>query len=348
MVIIRAGGTGTRLWPLSTAQLPKQFVPVLSERTLLQETFQRVRDFGIENIFVTVNARHASLVREQIPELRETHVIAEPLKRNTGPAIAYETAALRAAGIALDTIVASIPADDFVGNASSFGAAVRAIAHELSARGATVVLPVVTPTSIDSGYSYVRVSFADAEHAPIADWIEKPDVLACRQMVESGDWFAHTGMYFWKLSTAITAFEQLAPEVWHTVLAVQDAMARDDAETAAARSATLPIISIESLITKKYSDKLAWRADEWQWSDVGKWPIVKQLLAGDERRNSATHKDVHFVDAENNLVYAAPGRRVVCIGVSDLVIVENGEHLLVCRADRSHEIGPISEQLGNV
>ena len=93
-IVIRAGGTGTRLWPLSTSDVPKQFVPVLSDKSLLQETFARVAVFGVENIFVTTNTRYVDLVREQLPELSVDHIIAEPLKRNTGPGIAFETATL--------------------------------------------------------------------------------------------------------------------------------------------------------------------------------------------------------------------------------------------------------------
>lgn len=350
-IVIRAGGTGTRLWPLSTSDVPKQFVPVLSDKSLLQETFARVAIFGVENIFVTTNSRYVDLVREQLPELSVDHIIAEPLKRNTGPGIAFETATL--AGIFGDEnpIIASIPSDDFVGNPEAFVTSVQAIADYLNEHERFIVMPLVTPAAVDPGYSYVRAEFGADVTATISEWVEKPDAELCRAMIGTGTWFAHTGMYFWKLNTAIAMFEHLVPLVWQRVLQIRDELATNNANAALQHAHELPIISIESMVTKLYSAKVGFLADGWHWSDVGKWTVVKELLKTDDKRNASSHDQVHFVNAHNNLVYGAQGKRVVCVGVSDLVIVDRGDHLLVCRIEESHNIGTISEELskfGNV
>ncbi len=347
-IVIRAGGTGTRLWPLSTSDLPKQFVPVLSDKSLLQETFERVSVFGIENIFVTTNARYVDIVREQLPELLVDHIISEPLKRNTGPGIAFETAVL--AGIFADEnpIIASLPSDDFIGNTDAFIASVRAIENYLNEHERFIVMPLVTPAAVDPGYSYVRAEFGSNATAAINEWVEKPDAELCRAMIGTGTWFAHTGMYFWKLQTAVRMFEHLVPGVWQRVVQIRDAAHGGDAAAALQAAHELPIISIESLVTKLYAAKVGFLADAWQWSDVGKWTVVKELLKTDDKRNASTHDQVHFVNAHNNLVYGARGKRVVCVGVSDLIIVDRGDHLLVCRIEESHNIGAISEDLGKL
>ncbi|MCX6781187.1 MAG: sugar phosphate nucleotidyltransferase [Candidatus Magasanikbacteria bacterium] len=353
-IVIRAGGTGTRLWPLSTADLPKQFVPVLSEKTLLQETFERVRIFGIENIFVTTNARYVDIVREQVPELLEAHIIAEPLKRNTGPGVAFETATLAKffEGQESEIIIASIPSDDFVGNADAFVTALKEISRFVSASPESIVMPLVTPAAVDPGYSYVRADFENQSNgeglAAITEWVEKPDPELCRAMIAAGNWFAHTGMYIWKLDTAVRMFETFAPAVWSQVLKIRDELLEGDREGALAAAHELPIISIESLVTKLYPKKVGYRADSWGWSDVGKWTVVKDLLHADDKKNASTHDKVHFVNAQNNLVYGAIGKRVVCVGVSDLIIVDRGDQLLICRVDESPNIGAISEELGKL
>lgn len=343
VIVIRAGGAGTRLWPLSTTERPKQFVPVLGELTLLQQTFERVRDFGIDSIFVTTNVRHVDLVREQLPELAPSNIIAEPAKRNTGPAIAYETAVLAQRFAGEDVVIASLTSDDFVGNPESFRDALGHIADFLETHPDEIVMPMITPRVADVGFSYLRAQFIESDRiARITEWVEKPDVTTCSAMVESGEWFAHAGMYFWKLTTAVRAFETHAPEVWARVCTVRDA---ENLTDALALAEQLPSISIESLITKNYAHKSAYLADEWQWSDVGKWHVVKTLLPEGAERNVQTPGRVHFIDTKNTLVYSTTGRRVVCVGVEDLVVVDTGDELLVCRAEDSARIGSLIEKI---
>jgi len=346
-IVIRAGGTGTRLWPLSTTDVPKQFVSVLSDKSLLQETFARVATFGVENIFVTTNMRYVGLVRAQLPQLPADHIIAEPLKRNTGPGMAFETAVLASLFGEENPVIASIPSDDFVGNAEQFVIALEQIAAYLEREPEHIVLPLVTPAAVDPGYTYVRAALAetDAALAPIIEWVEKPDTELCGQMVASGGWFAHTGMYVWKLKTAVAMFQQLAPQVWNLVCRVRDGLAVGNTDAAMQQANELPIISIESLATKLYGAKVGYRADAWNWSDVGKWAVVKELMQHDEKSNASSHNETHFINARNNLVYGKPGKRVVCVGVADLIIVDRGDHLLVCRIDESHNIGSIAEQI---
>ncbi len=350
VIVIRAGGSGSRLWPLSTADMPKQFIPVLSEQSLLQETFERVREFGADNIFVTTNVRYVGLVAEQIPELALSHIIAEPLKRNTGPGIAFETAMLREFFPEADPIIASIPSDDHVAHPRMFVDSVRQIAAHLRLHPEHIVMPVIAPEAIDPGFSYVRAvgETADAEFGEITDWVEKPDIETCGAMLESGEWFAHTGMYFWQLSTVSRAFEEIAPDVWRIAQNVAEAVVQQDSAAAAACAAEFPIISIESLLTKQFSNKASYQAGAWGWSDVGKWLVVKSLLAADADSNAASCDAVKFVNSQNNLVYSAKQKPVVCVGVENLVIVETAKHLLVCHASESHRIGAILEDLGTV
>lgn len=349
-IVIRAGGTGTRLWPLSTSDIPKQFVPVLSEKSLLQETFERVREFGVANIFVTTNARHVSIVHEQLPDLSPDHIIAEPLKRNTGPGVAFETAVLAARFGDMNPVVASIPSDDFVGNADAFVHALHEIANYLDREPEMIVMPLVTPELVDPGYTYVRSGFVGAspDVAQITDWVEKPDPELCGKMLASGEWFAHTGMYVWKLHTACLMFEQTVPGVWARVCQMRNELQSGNVDAALQHANELPIISVESMVTKLYPHKAGYRSDDWDWSDVGKWTVVKELLKADEKNNASSHGQVHFVNAQNNLVYGQEGRRVVCVGISDLVIVDRGGHLLVCRIEEAHNVGAISEELSKL
>lgn len=351
IIVIRAGGTGTRLWPLSTAAIPKQFVPVLSKKSLLQETFERVRVFGVANIFITTNARHVPLVEQQLKDLPRDHIIAEPLKRNTGPAIAYETAVFASYFAehwpGADPVIASIPADDFVAHPEIFVADVKKITEYLDGHRDEIVMPLTKPQRVDPGLSYVRAGINSSNFGSVSEWVEKPEPETCSSFIASGEWFVHTGMYFWKLSGAVKMFQEFAPDVWRTVEFMAGAVASGQRAAALKYAEQLPIVSIESLVTKKYPRKIGFQANNWGWSDVGKWSVVKDLLQSDEKSNVRSHEQVHFVNAENNLVFGAAGKRVVCVGVQGLYIVDNGEQLLVCRSEDAHEVGKISEQFGN-
>ncbi len=343
-IVIRAGGTGTRLWPLSTSTLPKQFVPVFSERTMLQETVGRVAAFGYENIFITTNQRYVDLTRAQVPEIPSTHIFAELLKRNTGPGIAFEVASLCAAGIDVETVIASIPADDYIERSDLFREAIDAIANFLDTHPEHIVMPVVTPEYIDPGYSYVRADFSGEPVGPLTDWVEKPDAETCALMITAGSWFAHTGMYFWKLKTIVALFESCAPEVWNQVCEIQKMIAGGDEERARAAAAQLPIISIESLLTKQALVRSAYLADGWGWSDVGKWMVLKNVLSADASENVVSRARAEFIDAHRNVVYGDGAKTIVCVGVDDVIVVETDAYVLVCRADLAHNVSTLAER----
>jgi mannose-1-phosphate guanylyltransferase len=343
-IVIRAGGTGTRLWPLSTSALPKQFVPVFSSRTMLQETVARVAPFGYEHIFVTTNQQYLELTHTQVPEIFSAHIFAELLKRNTGPGIAYEVASLVAAGISLDAVVATIPADDFIERPELFRASLGIIAAQVRAHPESIVMPVVTPEQIDPGYSYVRADFSAGTTGPLTDWVEKPDRDTCAQMIETGSWYAHTGMYVWRLGTVVHLFEMHAPEVWRAVCDMQKKIAAGDFENARVIAAQLPIISIESLLTKQVSARVAYMADTWGWSDVGKWMVLKNVLAHDEADNVVSRAHAEFVDAHRNVVYGDGEKTIVCVGVDDLIVVETEAYVLVCRENLAHHVTALAER----
>lgn len=344
-IVIRAGGAGTRLWPLSTPEVPKQFLPVLSEKSLLQEAFERVRSFGFENIFVTTNVRYVDLVVKQLPELYKGHIIAEPLKRNTGPGIAYETAALKTIFKDEDPIIISIPSDDFVKNPDAFVAGVKDIVTYIENNGEMIVMPLVTPTAVDPGYSYVKSELGlNTEIAPITSWVEKPDVELCQQMVSEGSWFAHTGMYMWQLSTAVNMFETVAPDVWSRAVSVYERMSQEDVDGARGLAEGFPIVSIESLATKAYEYRAGFFADAWGWSDVGKWSVVKNLLPQDEFGNVAKGGRTTFVKGENNLFYGDAAERAVIVGLSNVIVVEREGKLLICSSDHAHNISSFIDE----
>lgn len=345
IIVIRAGGTGTRLWPLSTSEIPKQFVSVLSEKTLIQETVDRVRSFGFDRIFITTNKRHVSVVQEQIPEVLADHIIAEPLKRNTGPGIAYETATLRRQFPNSNPIIISIPSDDYVKNPHEFLHDLELIIAHISQHPEEIILPLVTPVAVDPGYTYVQSDLSKQNLAPITSWVEKPDVTLCERMVAEGVWFAHAGMYMWRLDTAEHMFKTYAPLVWDCVNRVCDAVQDGDMDGATVIAQELPVVSIESLATKVYPHRTGFRADAWGWSDVGKWMVVKALLGEDENHNSALHTGVYFEDARNNLVYTESQKRVVVAGISDVTIVDMGDRLLVCSNAEAQRVGALVDKL---
>ncbi|MBF8280354.1 MAG: mannose-1-phosphate guanylyltransferase [Candidatus Magasanikbacteria bacterium] len=347
-VVIRAGGSGSRLWPLSRQNNPKQFLPLISERTLLEETFDRVSHFASpESIAVTSNVNFSPRVRALIPDPR-VQIIEEPQMRNTGPAIAFEVASLIDLWGA-ETIVATLPSDDAIVNVEAFAAMLRLAENYIKKNPDAIVTPAVLPRHVDVGFSYLemgdRVSDGGEEALfTVKRWVEKPSQEFCEELVASGRYFAHTGMYVWRLGAIWNLFRELRPEMAMIVEQAVHAQRQNNFERARELFATLSPITIESAITHSAPDLIMSTSNAVGWSDIGKWSLVRKLLATSHSdvvtRGAVIHKDTTC-----SLIYAPEGKVVTAVGVDNLVIVDTPDALLVVPLDRVAEVKDIVEEL---
>ncbi len=257
-ILILAGGAGTRLWPLSTPERPKQFLPLLSDRSLLVETYARLLPLS-PDVFVATAARHAALVRQQLPDLPHDHVLSEPVRRNSGPAVLAAALLFEADG---DTITAAVPADQTVRDAPALRRALSDAAD--LAREASVVILAVAPARPDTDFGYVEVRGQE-----VVRFVEKPSLEKAREYAASGRHFWNAGIFVFRPSRLLAEARRVAAGL---VAGVERWALRGDAGDYEA----LPDISIDYAVMEKAGGVRAVRLEA-GWSDVGTWRSVREL-----------------------------------------------------------------------
>ncbi len=341
-IVIRAGGSGTRLWPISRRNNPKQFQAIVNDKSLIQNTVDRVKPFlkNRSDLFISVNREMAGKLKKEIPGFPRKNIIAEPAGRNTGPAICLESCLL-ARRFGEETIVASLPSDDYISDAAAFRAMLRAAENFLKKNPGYIVTPGAKPTSPDEGYSYIKIGKklsggGETKIFKVADWVEKPAIDRCRKLIKSGKYFAHAGMYLWKLKTVLDLFKEFQPEMFKICEKVA-------AGSLGERYAKLEKIHIESAITKKAKKIAVIVSGGFTWSDLGKWHIIKNILSAGNK--NLIKGRVLAMDTSDCLIYGPPDKLVATVGLKDLVVVLTDDALLVCPKDRAGEVKKIVEEL---
>lgn len=339
-VVIRAGGIGKRLWPLSRRIKPKQFHRILSSKTLLRETYERMRALieSPENVFVSCAQDCKALVSQEIPEIPSYNIIAEPASCNTGPAMCLEAVVL-STRIPDDEVVCSVPSDDYIGNPEKFCAAMREAAIILKENPQWLYSPCVNPELPDTGYSYLRqgeelIPLAHGMLSTVTEWIEKPERVLCESLLSQNDVAVHTGMYMYVGNQFNKLWSTLHPLLYRVCTDV--AAGHEGAEVS---FRNLPPDSVETLIARRTGTLVMSIVNDVQWSDVGKWSKVKQLIAPGAA--NITRGTVVLKNTSGSLIYGQKNKPIAIIGLKDCVVVDTGDCVLVASLDRVHEVSGI-------
>jgi mannose-1-phosphate guanylyltransferase len=353
--IIMAGGAGSRLWPRSRNQTPKQLLDLLSPLSLLQETVARLRPLmPPENIVLVTGEQHAEAAREQLPDLPPENILAEPAARGTAPAIGLgliHIARLAAQRGESDPVIGSFHADHVITNVPEFQAVVRDAAT-LAAGGYIVTLGI-TPGHPHTGYGYIErgdpLPYAGKHPAyRVLRFVEKPPRATAEAYLATGHYSWNSGMFLWPLSTIMAEYERHQPGLYQQLQTIAAAAGRPDyAATLARVWADMRAETIDVGIAEK-SERMAIIPADFGWSDVGDWSVVAELLAA-QQANSHQNAVVgqHMgIDTHDSLVYSTvPGKLIATIGVANLIIVDTGDVLLVCDRARNQDVKQIVEQL---
>lgn len=345
-IVIRAGGTGTRLWPMSRQANPKQFQAIVVEESMIKMTYDRVLAAvsGPVDIFVSINQAMMSVLRESLPDIVDANIITETESRNTGPAMCLEVCFL-AAVCDNDEVIVSVPSDDFISDADAFRNLLKLSEEFLQSQPDYILTPAVRPAYLDAGYSYFKAGenllSNDGEEKifKVAEVAEKPDEKRCGEMIESGEYYCHTGMYIWRLGYIKQLFQDLQPEMTKVCEEIVALMKAGNAEQKITELyGTLEKMSIESAITDK-APKLAMSVSvNLGWSDLGKWHIIKRMLLADETSNLTKGRVVAH-NANNNLIYTTDAKKVVVVNdLHDLIVVDTSEGLFISSSGKSADV----------
>jgi mannose-1-phosphate guanylyltransferase / mannose-6-phosphate isomerase len=348
--VIMAGGSGTRLWPLSRAGYPKQFLVLAGNSSLFQQAAERLAglaapDLRIAGPLIVGNEEHRFLVLDQLRETKAdpSAVLLEPMGRNTAPAMTL--AALQALEGGADPVLVVTPADQTVTQPAAFTAALQQAVRQ-AADGAIVILGI-TPDRPETGYGYIRAEAAGAGLA-VAQFVEKPDAATAAGYLSAGGYYWNSGMFVLRASTWITALQRFRPDILDATRAAFAARSVDAkfVRPGKAEFAAVPSESVDYAVMERCPGSdipLAMVPLDAGWNDLGAWEAVWQVADKDEAGN-ASRGDAIFSDSRNTLVHAT-SRLVSVVGLDDVVVVETADAVLVADRSKSQDVKKIVQHL---
>lgn len=337
-IVIMAGGIGSRLWPVSTPEMPKQFIDLLGVgKSLLQLTVERFRSVaGIAGMWVVTSENYVDIVRKQLPEMPADHILAEPVPRNTAPCIAY--ACWRIMREDPDANIVVTPSDAIVLKTELFSEIISK-ALEFTASTSSIVTVGIHPDRPETGYGYICSSSKEEGNVvKVNEFREKPDRETAGRYLAAGNYFWNAGIFVWSVSTIVDQMRRHAPQI----AGMMDKIARTfgTEEEKAALAEFFPQcdkISIDYAVMEK-SDSIYVISADLGWSDLGSWTSAGSHIAEGTDGNRVVGNDVRLIDSEGCIVHAEECKKVVVKGLKDYVVACRGGNLLVCPAADEQKI----------
>lgn len=338
-IVIMAGGIGSRFWPMSTPEYPKQFIDVMGVgKSLIQLTVERFKDIcPKENFWVVTSEKYVDIVKEQLPQIPAQHILAEPEARNTAPCIAYACWKIRKEFPQANIVVT--PSDALVIDTAEFARCI-AVALEKTADSQAIVTLGMMPTRPETGYGYIAAQGeADAKGiCKVEAFKEKPDVETAKGYLAAGNYFWNAGIFVWNADTITNAIRRYAPQIAGVMDELEPALFTDkEAEELKRLFPTCEKISIDYAVMEKAEDIFVLPA-EFGWSDLGSWGSLRTLLPQDEAGNAKVGGRVDMYNCRNCVVHAAEEKRVVLEGLEGYIVAEKNGQLLVCRLSEEQRI----------
>ena len=334
-ILILAGGSGERFWPMSRRNRPKQLLRLFSDQTMLEETLRRLGELtSLDRVLILTNSEQEAAVRALLGNrLPAENIVAEPAKRDTAPAIALGGAWIARRDPAATMIV--LPADHIIRDAMAFQADLRAACEAVRLDPSALVTIGVKPTWACPGFGYIEFGEAVRDRIfRVRRFREKPAPDLAQQFIEEGCFRWNAGMFVWSVPAILSELHRQTPEL--ADFATAYARSADPAAVLAANFPTLPKVSIDYAVMEKATTALMVEAS-FDWDDVGGWPALFGYLPVDAHDN-ASNRPIVALEANHNLVFSDSARNITLMGVSDLLIVQTDDALLICPRDRAEHI----------
>ncbi len=340
-VIIMAGGVGSRFWPLSRKERPKQFLDILGTgETLIQQTFRRFKSTCPEkNIFVVTSAEHREVVLEQLG-IDPSHVLGEPFRRNTAPCIAYGT--FRILKENPEAVITVTPADHLIVKEEKFCEEIRSCFDFAEKNDALITLGI-KPHRPETGYGYIQADQkkpvpGHGNLLKVKTFTEKPDIDLAKVFMESGDFYWNSGIFIWNIKSILAAFEKYLPDTYSVFEEGRSNFGTDLEKNFIGKTyAECRSISIDYGIMEKAGNVYV-KCTDIGWSDLGTWSSLYEHTATDKAGNAVVRGDVFLYENSGNIINIAPGKVAVLQGLKDYIVVDSDDVLLVVKKEEEQNI----------
>jgi len=343
--VILAGGSGTRLWPLSTKEAPKQFQNLTSNKSMLEETIDRLDFLKSDDIYISINNEHADLVRKLLGrKILEKNIIIEPAVRDTAPCIGF--AATIIANQHPEEVMCVIYADHLIKDKKEFQEKLK-IAEQIAIEKNTLNIIEVQAKEPDTNYGYVKLEALDEKRSNteiylLNHFVEKPDLESAKKFVESGNYLWNTGMYVWKAKTLLDHYKNLKPEIYSSLMEIAKTIGtKNEKETISKIYPEIEKISIDYAIMEKVDPKeIRIIKANLGWSDIGNWEAIYNELAKYPGEN-IERGQTRLLDCKGCITYSDNNKVLAAIGLEDIVIIDTKDGILVCKKKDAKRIKEI-------
>ena len=340
--VILAGGSGKRFWPLSEEKRPKQFLKIYSNKTLVEETYDRIKGIiPARNIYVVASARQLTTVKKLLKDLPDGNFIKEPEARNTAPALLLVLASICHTKSLSGLLI--LPADHIVRNRKAFQLQVKE-AFKLIAGKENIILFGIKPSKVSSAYGYMKVSYNGKMYYKAEKFIEKPDEKKAKKLIKE-KWLWNSGISVWKPETLLKTLSQVNFNVYKHYENIATAVKKKNKNRIRKEFRKLPKEAMEKMLYEKANNILVIPA-KFDWTDIGSWSSMYDNMEKTKAGNVIQGKCIALVkDSENNLVIGNKENKVIAlIGIKELIIVDTDKSLLICHKEKDQEVKEIARQ----
>lgn len=336
--VIMGGGVGSRFWPFSKEEKPKQFLDFFGTgRSLLQSTFDRFKKIlPTRNIFVVTNDAYAGTTKKQLPELTDKQILLEPMRRNTAPAIAFAVYRIKSINPKANIVVA--PSDHLILNEEQFIADIEKGLNFVDKNPVLLTLGI-KPSRPETGYGYIQISEETIDGInKVKTFTEKPDLELARKFVESGEFFWNSGLFIWNVESIMQAFKKYLPDIANKFDEGTDLFNTSGEKKFIDESFPFcPNISIDYGVLEK-ADNVYVNISDFGWSDLGTWGSLHEISKRDENNNASLHCKTLYIESNDNIVTMSEDKLVVVQGLEDYIVAESDNVLLICKKSEEQRI----------
>jgi len=339
IALIMAGGVGTRFWPLSTKSKPKQFLNILGNRSMIQQTVDRILPLiEYKDIYIVTNCEQVKLVKEHLPQIPEKNIIAEPLGRNTAACIGLSAVILREK-YKIDETMLVLPADHYIGKPEKF-LEIVSFAAKFARESENLITFGIKPTFPATGYGYIesgeKISDQKFPIFQVKRFKEKPDLETAKKFISNGNFSWNSGMFLWRIDTILNAIEQYMPDLYHQLIKIKTVWGQNKTDEIKKIYQNLQSIPIDIGVMEK-ADNSAVLPVDIDWNDIGSWQAVYDMMPKDEKGNYFSKDSYVLCENEKKVIGLA--------GVENLIVVDTKDALLICKKENAQDVKKIVELL---